>query len=257
MNEAQTTKSVNLVADLGEGYGNWRAGDDGRLLDIVSAANVACGFHAGDPLILDRTVGMCVEKGVAVGAHPGFDDKRNFGRVRIDLPQNQLYSDILYQLGAIKAFTDKHGTQLSHVSPHGRLGNLCVEEEYFAEPVFRAIHDFDPTLKVAGSPHGILGSMAQDAGHPLDLRGCPDRNYTPKGTLVRRTEPDALIKDADEVVARALTMVTERQITAVDGVTTVPIPCDTILLHGDKPEALETAEKLSDALRERGITIKA
>lgn len=249
--------SINLVADLGEGYGKWTIAEDEKLLDIVSSANVACGFHAGDPFILDRTVGMCADKGVAVWAHPGFDDKRNFGRVRIELPQDQLYSDVMYQLGAIQAFADRYGVSLAGVNPHGRLGNLCDAEEYYAEPVFQAIHDFDSKIPVHGAAHSAIGSLAAAEGHELDTKAFPDRNIEPDGSLVLRTHPEALVKEADTIVERALTMVKEREILALDGVSKVKLDFKTLLLHGDKPEAVETAEKLQAALNEQGIVIRS
>jgi UPF0271 protein len=249
--------SVNLVADIGEGFGDYVIGQDEELLDILSSANVACGFHGGDPVIMDRTVGMCVDKGVAVGAHPGFQDRRNFGRVKIELPREQIRADTLYQLGALKAFTDRYNTAITHVAPHGRLGNLTAVEPHFAEPFFEAVHAFDPTIRISADPGTVLGKLATGEGHPISTAGLPDRSYDPDGQLTSRTNSKALVTDPDEIVARALTMIREGSILAVDGETRIPINADTILLHGDKPWALATAIKLKAALAAIDISIKA
>lgn len=247
--------TVNLVADIGEGFGDYVIGQDEQLLDHLSSANVACGFHGGDPVIMDRTVGLCVDKGVAIGAHPGFQDRRHFGRVAIDLPREEILADTLYQLGALKAFTDRHGTVISHISPHGRLGNLTAVDPAFAEPFFEALHAFDPTIRVSADPGTVLGTLASEAGHPLNPTGLPDRGYDADGQLTRRTEPGALVTDPDEIVARAVTMIRDGYIDSVDGSTRVPVAADTILIHGDKPWALPTAVRLTAALGELGIEI--
>jgi UPF0271 protein len=249
--------TVNLVADVGEGFGPYEIGQDERLLDYLSSANVACGFHGGDSVIMDRTVRLCVEKGVAVGAHPGFPDRRNFGRVAMELPQEQLFADTLYQLGALKAFTDRHGTAITHVAPHGRLGNLTAVDPYYAEPVFEAIHAFDPGVSVSATAGSVLGDLAVAAGHALNATGLPDRGYDPDGLLTKRTQPGALVTDPDQIVARAITMIEEGYVLAVDGKTRVPVASETLLLHGDKPWALPAAVKLKAALDEREIEIRA
>lgn len=249
--------TMNLVADIGEGFGPYEIGQDEQLLDILSSANVACGFHGGDPVIMDRTVRMCVEKGVAIGAHPGFQDRRNFGRVAMELPYEQLFADTLYQLGALKAFTDRYGTTIEHVTPHGRLGNLTAVDAYYAEPVFEAIHTFDPGIRVSATAGSVLGVLAVAAGHPLNPTGLPDRGYDPDGQLTKRTQPGALVTEPDQIVARAITMVEQGHVLAVDGETLVPVPAETLLLHGDKPWALPAAIKLKAALAERGIAIEA
>ncbi len=249
--------TVNLVADIGEGFGPYTIGQDEELLNYLSSANVACGFHGGDPVVMDRTVRLCVEKGVAVGAHPGFQDRRNFGRVAIELPQEQLYADVLYQIGALQAFTDRHGTKIHHVAPHGRLGNLVAVDPYYAEPVFQAIHDYDPTVRVSAGAESLLGDLAAAAGHPLGPVGLPDRGYDTNGQLTKRTNPGALVTDPDRIVARALEIIDTGSLLAVDGETRVAVPSETLLIHGDKPWAVPAAKKLNAALAERGIEIKA
>lgn len=249
--------SVNLVADIGEGFGDYTIGQDAELLDYLSSANVACGFHGGDPVIMERTVAMCVEKGVVVGAHPGFPDRRNFGRVLIEMPQEQIRADTLYQLGALKAFTDRFGTEIAHVAPHGRLGNLTAVDSYYAEPFFEAVHAFDPAIRVSADEGSQLGQLAAAEGHPLNPTGLPDRNYDPDGQLTRRTNPLAVVSDADEIAARALEMLDQESILSVDGTTRVPVAPDSILIHGDKPWALAAAKKLKEVFTQQGIRIAA
>ncbi|GAA2181781.1 5-oxoprolinase subunit PxpA [Brooklawnia cerclae] len=249
--------SVNLVADIGESFGPYEIGQDEQLLDYLSSANVACGFHGGDPVIMDRTVRLCAEKGVAVGAHPGFQDRRNFGRVTIELPPEQLFADTLYQIGALRAFTDRYGTTIHHVAPHGRLGNLTAVDPRYAEPVFEAIHAFDPHVRVSATGGSVLGELAVAAGHELVATGLPDRGYDPDGHLTNRRNPGALVTDPAQIVARAITMIEDGYVIAVDGSTRVPVPSGTILIHGDKPWALPAAKLLKAALAERGMEIRA
>ncbi len=251
------TRSVNLVADIGEGFGPYEVGQDDLLIEYLSSANVACGFHGGDSVIMDRTVRMCVEHGVAIGAHPGLPDRRNFGRIAMELPQEQLFADTLYQLGALRAFTDHYNTVIEHVAPHGRLGNLTAADPYYAEPVYEAFHVFDPHIRISATGGSVLGELALAGGHELNTTGLPDRGYDPDGQLTKRTNPGALVTDPEEIVRRAVTMIEEGYVLAVDGETKVPVPAATLLIHGDKPWAVPAAKLLSETLKERGIAIKA
>ena len=246
-------QTIDMVADLGEGFGKYTIGDDEALLGALSSANIACGFHAGDPVIMDRVVGICVDRGVAIGAHPGFDDRRGFGRVRIDMPQQQLYADTLYQIGALSAFAGKHRAPLHHVTPHGKLGNLTVEEEYFAKPVLDAIRDYSTDL-IIYTQEGVLAELARAEGMRVAILGLADRNYQSNGLLVSRTEPTARIKDPADIVKRAARMLNEGKVTSIDG-TDVDVPADTILLHGDKPEAVATVLALRRACDDAGYEI--
>ncbi|MGO2660517.1 LamB/YcsF family protein [Mycetocola reblochoni] len=246
------TISIDLVADVGESYGAYRLGDD-SLLDSLSSANVACGFHAGDPVEMDRIVGLCVDRGVAVGAHPGFRDVVGFGRRRIQLSRAEVRAETLYQIGALSAFTRRHGTDVQHVTPHGALGNLCVEDELYAAGVLDAVIDVDPSLPVV-TQEGVLAELARSAGVPVAITAMADRGYRADGSLVPRSEPGAVIHDRAALVERAVRMVRQRSVTSVEG-TEVALDCATVLLHGDGDDAAPVAAAIRSALLAGGVEI--
>jgi len=248
-------RSIDLVADLGEGFGPWRMGDDDALLEIVSSANVACGFHAGDPQIMDRTVAECVRRGVNVGAHPSFPDRVGFGRRTMDLTADEVRTDVVYQLGALAGFAAYHGTRLTHVTPHGRLGNLVGVREDYARAVVDAIRHVDPALRVLAQD-GCLADAAREAGIGVSIVGIADRAYEDDGTLVLRSEPGAVIHDADQIARRTVRMVTEGVIDSRNGVA-IPVAVDTVLLHGDNAEAVELARRIRRDLEDAGVVISA
>lgn len=245
--------AVDLVADLGEGFGAWAMGDDIALLDVLTSANIACGFHAGDPRIMDATVRGCVQRGVAVGAHPSFPDLAGFGRRAMELTADEVRTDVLYQLGALHAFAVAHGTRVTHLAPHGRLGNLVATRPDYAAAVAAAAAAFDPALIVLAQP-GALADAARAVGLAVAIVGIADRGYHDDGTLVPRSEPGAVITDEDEIAERTVTMVTEGVIHSVGGVP-IAVPCDTMLLHGDTPGAVALAHRIRAALRDAGVTI--
>lgn len=245
------TRMVDLVADLGEGFGAYTMGDDEALLELLTSANVACGFHAGDPRIMDTTVRHCVEKGVAVGAHPSFPDLVGFGRRAMDLTPDEVRTDMLYQVGALQAFAVAHGTRVRHVAPHGRLGNLVAVRADYARAVVDAVAALDPSLIVLAQD-GELADAARERGLRVGIVGIADRAYRDDGTLVPRSEPGAVIHDADEIARRTLRMVTEGVIRSVGG-RDVPVDCDTVLLHGDTPGALDLAALVRDQLLLAGV----
>jgi UPF0271 protein len=247
------TTMIDLVADLGEGFGAYRVGDDENMLRIVSSANIACGFHAGDPRIMDATVGACTRLGVAVGAHPSFPDLVGFGRRAIDASSEEIETDVIYQLGALGAFAQAHGTRVQHVTPHGRLGNLIVTDARYANAVARAISRVNPSLIVVSQP-GAMRDAAHEQGLPWAAMAPADRAYCADGTLVSRTEPGAVLTDEDEIAARVRRLVTEGRIDSVDGVD-VEMPCDTILLHGDNPGAVDFARRVRAELEDLGVQI--
>lgn len=248
-------RSIDLVADLGEGFGPWSMGDDDALLDIVTSANVACGFHAGDPRIMDRTVGECVRRGVHVGAHPSFPDLAGFGRRTMDLTALEVRTDVVYQLGALAGFAAYHGTRLTHVTPHGRLGNLVGTRADYANAVVDAIAHVDPSLRVLAQD-GCLADAAREAGIRVSIVGIADRAYEDDGTLVLRSQPGAVIHDPDEIARRTVRMVTEGVIDSRNGVA-IPVAVDTVLLHGDNAEAVELARRIRRELEAAGVTIAA
>ncbi|MCG7206575.1 LamB/YcsF family protein [Streptomyces arenae] len=245
------TRMVDLVADLGEGFGAYTMGDDEALLELLTSANVACGFHAGDPRIMDTTVRTCVEKQVAVGAHPSFPDLVGFGRRAMDLTPDEVRTDVLYQVGALQAFAVAHGTRVRHVAPHGRLGNLVAVRADYAEAVVDAVASLDESLIVLAQD-GELADAARKRGLRVGVVGIADRAYRGDGTLVPRSEPGAVIHDADEIALRTVRMVTEGVIRSADG-TDLPIDCDTVLLHGDTPGALALARRIREQLLAAGV----
>ncbi|WPB89345.1 LamB/YcsF family protein [Streptomyces malaysiensis] len=246
--------TVDLVADLGEGFGAYRMGDDAALLDVITSANIACGFHAGDPKVMDTTVAECARRGIGVGAHPGFPDLVGFGRRAMDLTEDEVRTDVLYQIGALHAFATAHGTRLRHVTPHGRLGNLVVTDAAYARAVTEAIVSYDQSLAVV-TQEGELSEAARKAGLKVATLGLADRAYHEDGTLVRRSEPGSVISDEQEVAERVVRMVTEGMVRSVTG-RDIPVRCDTVLLHGDTPGAVGLAHAVRAALLTAGVEIR-
>ncbi len=248
------SRVIDLSADLGEGLAGWQdSDDDTRLLPALSSANVACGFHAGDPEIMRRTVALCREHGVAVGAHPSFPDRDSFGRRTMQMSYEEIYSDTLYQVGALVGFARAAGVRVEHVSPHGRLGNLVVEQEAYARPVLDAIADIDESLIVV-TYSGTLERLARERGMQVGLMAFPDRAYEDDGTLVSRQRPDAVFHDAEIIADRAREMVETGRIRSRTGAI-VEVQFDTVLLHGDNEASVTAARQVRRELEDAGITI--
>ncbi|MDQ4501204.1 5-oxoprolinase subunit PxpA [Sinomonas sp. ASV322] len=245
--------TIDLVADLGEGFGAYRIGNDGELLDIVSSANIACGFHAGDPDIMHATVAECVRRGVGIGAHPSFPDLRGFGRRAMDLTEDEVRNDVVYQLGALSAFAAFHGTRVSHIAPHGRLGNLVATRPDYAAAVADAAARVDPNLIVLAQ-EGELAKAARARGLRVALVGIADRAYQEDGTLVPRSQPGAVLHDPHAIVDRTVRMVCEGKITTVGG-GDLEVAADTVLLHGDNDGAVELARLIRSELAAAGVRI--
>lgn len=248
------THRVDLVADLGEGFGAYRMGDDDALLDVLTSANIACGFHAGDPRIMDATVSACVRQGVAVGAHPGFPDLAGFGRRAMELTPDEVRTDVLYQIGALQAFAAAHGTRVRHVAPHGRLGNLVATRADYAVAVADAVAALDPSLIVLAQD-GELAEAARARDLRVGIVGIADRAYADDGTLVPRNQPGAVLHDEAEIAERTVRMVTEGVIESVGG-RDIPVACDTVLLHGDTPGAVALAHRVRKELLAAGVRIE-
>lgn len=246
--------AVDLVADLGEGFGDYTVGDDSALLDIVTSANLACGFHAGDPRIMHDTVQGCVRRGVNVGAHPSFPDLVGFGRRAMDLTAHEVRTDVLYQVGALSAFAAYHETRVKHVAPHGRLGNLVATRADYAEAVADAIAGFDRDLIVLAQ-EGELSRAARERGLQVGIVGIADRAYLDDGTLVPRSRPGAVLHDPAQIAERTVRMVTDGVIETVSG-KDIAIEADTVLLHGDNGAAVELARRIKRDLVDAGIVIK-
>ena len=247
---------MDLNSDLGEGYGRWTLGDDAALLEIVTSANVACGFHAGDPATIDRTVRAAVERGVAVGAQVSYPDLVGFGRREIDVPPGDLTADVLYQLGALEAFARAAGSRVRYVKPHGALYNRIVRDPVQAAAVAEAIRRYDPALPLLTLPGSAAAAAAAEAGIEAVGEGFADRAYTGDGRLVSRREPGAVLDDPGRVAARAARMATEGRVGTVDG-GEVAVEVRSLCVHGDTPGAVELARAVRAALEEAGVVLEA
>ena len=247
---------MDLNSDLGEGYGRWALGDDAALLEVVTSANVACGFHAGDPATIDRTVRTAVERGVAVGAQVSYPDLVGFGRREIDVPPDELTADVLYQLGALEAFAKAAGSRVRYVKPHGALYNRIARDPVQAAAVVEAIRRYDPALPLLTLPGSVAMEAAGEAGIPSVGEGFADRAYTAEGRLVSRREPGAVLHDPEQVAARAVVMATEHRVEAADG-EQVAVEVRSLCVHGDTPGAVDLARAVRTALEHAGVTLEA
>ncbi len=240
---------VDLNADLGEGCAN-----DEALLQRVSSANIACGFHAGDALTMQQSVRLAMKYGVAIGAHPSFPDRENFGRSAMQLPPETVYAQMVYQLGALAAITRAEGGKMIHVKPHGMLYNQAATDAVLADAIARAVFDVDPTLRLVG----LAGSELIRAGERVGLQTrqevFADRRYQSNGALVPRSQPDAMIDSDQQALEQTLTMVQQQKVLSREGVW-VPVKADTVCLHGDGEHALTFAMRLREAFDEQGIEI--
>jgi len=245
---------VDLNSDLGEGFGRWTLGDDEALLDVVTSANVACGFHAGDPSILRRVCALAAERGVAIGAQVGYRDLPGFGRRFVDVEPAELTNDVLYQIGALEAMARVAGTRVSYVKPHGALYNAIVHHEEQAAAVVDAVHRYDPALPVLGLPGSAWLRRAGEAGLPTVAEAFADRAYTPEGTLVTRRSPGAVLHDVDVIAARCLRFATSGEVEAVDG-SIVAVRPQSICVHGDTPGAVAIAVAVRTTLEQERVEL--
>ncbi|MBV9921174.1 MAG: LamB/YcsF family protein [Pseudonocardia sp.] len=247
---------MDLNSDLGESFGRWVLGDDDAMLSLVTSANVACGFHAGDATTLRRTCARAAEHGVVVGAQVSYRDLAGFGRRFIDVNPSELTDDVLYQIGALEGLCRVGGTRVRYVKPHGALYNATVHHEAQAQAVVEAVRAYDAALPVLGLPGSCLLAAAEKAG----LRAVPeffvDRGYTPAGTLVPRSQEGALLRDPAEVTARVVRMVGDGVVTAVDG-SDVAVRAESACVHGDSPGAVEMATAVRDGLAAAGVDLHA
>jgi len=242
---------VDLNADLGEGCDN-----DQALLQLVSSANIACGFHAGDAQTMLQSVRWALQYGVAIGAHPSFPDRENFGRTAMQLPPETVYAQVVYQLGALAAIARAEGGKMVHVKPHGMLYNQAATAPALADAIARAVHSVDPALKLVG----LAGSELIRAGARLGLATSQevfaDRRYQSSGNLVPRSQPDALIESDELALQQTLMMVQQQKVVSREGVA-VPVQADTVCLHGDGEHALAFARSLREAFRQQNIQVSA
>jgi 5-oxoprolinase (ATP-hydrolysing) subunit A len=249
-------RQIDLNADLGEAFGAWTLGDDDALLEVITSANVACGFHAGDPTVLRRTCERAVEQGVVIGAQVGYRDLAGFGRRFVDMDPHDLTNDVLYQLGALEAFARVAGTRIRYVKPHGALYNAIVHHEEQAEAVVEAVRRYDATLPVLGLPGSVWLAAAEGAGLTPVPEAFADRAYTPEGTLVSRREPGAVLHDPDEVAVRSVRMATQQEVVAADG-SVVAVRAGSVCVHGDSEGAVSMAAAVRRGLEEAGVRVAA
>ncbi|MFG1790734.1 LamB/YcsF family protein [Nocardia sp. NPDC049149] len=244
---------LDLNSDLGEGFGPWTMGDDAAMLDIVTSANIACGFHAGDPSIMRRICALAVEKGVRIGAHVGYRDLAGFGRRDIAMDPAELRDEVLYQIGSLDAFAKAAGDRVRYVKPHGALYHSASRDRRFADAVLGALADYDPGLALLG-PAGSELAHAAAAAVRFVGEGFADRAYTPSGTLAARGLPGAVLH-TDEAVAQAVSIAVSGKARAVDGSGEVAVQAASICVHGDTPAAVEMARRIRSSLDEAGVPV--
>ena len=247
---------MDLNSDLGEGYGAWRMGDDASMLGVVTSANVACGFHAGDPAGILDTLRAAAAQGVAVGAHVSYPDRVGFGRRNLDPTSRELVSDVIYQIGALQGLAAAAGTRVTYVKPHGALYNTIAGEPRQAADVITAILTVDPTLVLMGLAGTPILDWARERGLQVAAEAFADRAYTPEGLLVSRREPGAVLTDPVQVADRMLDLVRTGRITAIDG-SRIRLHADSICVHGDSPGAVAMAQTLRARFDAAGVVLKA
>ncbi|MBB3087026.1 LamB/YcsF family protein [Geodermatophilus sabuli] len=245
---------MDLNSDLGEGFGQWELGDDEALLGVVTSANVACGYHAGDASIMRRVCEQAAASGVAIGAQVAYNDLAGFGRRFIDAHPDELTADVVYQIGALEAFARLAGSRVRYVKPHGALYNAIVAHEEQAAAVVRAVVEYDRTLPVMGLPGSAWLRLAEDAGLTVVREAFADRAYTPEGTLVSRRLDGAVLHDPDEIAARCVAMARGEPIRDVEG-NPLEVRPDSICVHGDTRGAVAIARRVRDALTGAGVEL--
>ena len=240
--------SIDLNADVGEGL------DDSALFPYLTSANVACGLHAGDAFSMDETVSAALAHGVRVGAHPGYADRANFGRLRVEMSADAVEALVLYQISALDGFVRSRGGTLTHVKPHGALYHAAAEFPDVARAIAEGVRRLRPSLVLFGPPGSLLLEAGREAGLPVAAEAFADRRYMPDGSLVPRTDRGAVLASAEEAVEQALSLARDGQVVTIDG-TTIPVRADTLCIHGDTPGAPEFARRIRERFREEGIRI--
>jgi 5-oxoprolinase (ATP-hydrolysing) subunit A len=247
---------IDLNCDLGESYGVYQMGMDEEILDFVTSANIACGFHAGDPSVMRKTVGLALEKGVKIGAHPGLPDLIGFGRRNMSISPQEAYDIVIYQIGALYGFLKAEGERMQHVKPHGALYNMAAKSRELSIAIAEAIYKVDPQLIL----FGLAGSELVRAGEKVGLQTAhevfSDRTYQEDGSLTPRSQPDALIHSNEQAVSQVVRMVKEGKVLTQQGVD-VSVKAHTVCIHGDGPEALTFARQIRETLEASEITVKA
>lgn len=250
-------EKIDLNCDMGESFGAYKLGMDDAVIEFISSANIACAWHAGDPSVMNHTVAIAVDNGVGVGAHPGYPDLLGFGRRNMDCNMAELRNYVIYQIGALQAFCNAHGTKMQHVKPHGALYLTAVENEDVARVVAEAIVSVNSDLlyvALAGAKGELMTRIGQEVGLRVVYEAFPDRAYSPEGTLVSRRQPGAVIKEPQAVSERALRMVKEGVVIAVDG-STIPLEAQTLCVHGDNPKAVDLVKSIRETLETDGVAV--
>jgi len=245
---------IDLNSDVGESYGAWTMGQDEALMPLVTSVNIACGAHAGDPLVMARTVAMAVEHGLGIGAHPGYPDRDGFGRRELDMTDAELESSLLYQLGALGAFVRAAGATLIHVKPHGALYNRAARDERLATAICRAVTAFDASLVIVGLAGSTMLEAARAGGLATAAEAFADRVYDADGSLRSRRLPGALLATPDAAAAQAVSIATKGLVRSHDGVD-ISVRADTLCIHGDTPGAPEYARQVRTALQAAGVEV--
>ena len=245
---------IDLNSDLGESFGPWPMGQDAALMDSITSANVACGFHAGDPGAMRATIALAREKGVAIGAHPGFQDLVGFGRREMKATPTEVEDLVLYQVSALAGMAAAQGARLQHVKAHGALYNMACRDRALADAIAKATAAIDRTLILFGLPNSELLRAGQAAGLKVAAEVFADRSYDPDGSLTSRSKPGSVIHDTPQVVERAIKMVRDKQVIAVNG-SAIALQADTICLHGDTPGAADHARAVRRGLEAAGLQV--
>lgn len=247
--------SIDINCDMGESFGAYKIGEDEKIISYISSANIACGYHAGDPLVMDRTVQLAREHGVAVGAHPGFPDLLGYGRRILETFPGEVRRYVLYQVGALAAFCRVHKVRLQHVKPHGALYNLAAQDEKTAREIIEAVMDYDPELILVALSGSRLAEMAGSAGLKVAREVFPDRAYLADGRLAPRRLPGSVIQEVEQVRERVVRLITRGTVISIEG-QEIELKADTLCLHGDTPGAWMLAKTVGEALREAGIPVQ-
>lgn len=248
------TLRIDLNSDMGESFGAWKMGNDEAILPFVTSANIACGFHGGDPATMRKTVAAALRFGVALGAHPGLPDLQGFGRRNMAITDQEAYDMMVVQIGALAGVAASQGAELRHVKAHGQLYNMAVKDEGLARALAQAVHDVDSDLVFFGLASSDMLPIAEKIGLRVASEVFGDRRYMPDGTLCPRNKPGAMIEDVNESIRQVLQMVKQGTVTAMDG-TVVNVRADTLCIHGDQPGAAKFAKAIRDALAAEGVHV--
>ncbi|MCI2947676.1 5-oxoprolinase subunit PxpA [Staphylococcus caledonicus] len=247
---------IDLNCDLGEAFGNYSFGGDADIIPLITSANIACGFHAGDENVMNETVKLAKEHGIDIGAHPGLPDLKGFGRRNMDIAPDEIYNLVVYQLGALNGFCKIHGTRINHVKPHGALYQMGARDKTIARAIAQAVYDFDPELIFVGLSNTLLISEAQAIGLKVASEVFADRRYEDDGQLVSRKEKDASITNTEEALNQVIKMLTENKVVSKNG-KEIDLQADTICVHGDGAHALEFVTQIRKKLTKEGIDIQS